>query len=229
MSSPFKGAFEQRADKISTALNTGDAEQAAYQLRGMVEDDPQHARALIRMVRDETPRDSASKIIKDRFGDVFIADRQSGKIEAFAGRLGSHGQYADQPSPYSFNGGETQSPDEQAPWNASGMQNMPNDAAPPPCPPGEPYAGMPYEAPTPVPQPFEMQSPYEVPINPYANSECYEPYQPVEPYQYSLPPYLSFCGPPRPYYRAAAYPPPSHFYASVGIHGFHFRIGEGVL
>src|SRR5271155_2218175 len=91
MSSPFKDAFSQRADKISTALNRGDAQAAADQLRGVVEDDPAQALAVINAAVSESQRNSVDIVTRDKTGNNYIMNRFSGQMDAYAGRLGSHG------------------------------------------------------------------------------------------------------------------------------------------
>jgi hypothetical protein len=91
MSSPFENAFTQRVDKVSTALNEGNAGEVAFQIRGMVEDDPLQAMRLIRDAERTTSPGAIDHITRDRAGDVFIVDNATGE-RTFAGQLGSHGQ-----------------------------------------------------------------------------------------------------------------------------------------
>jgi hypothetical protein len=91
MSSPFDNAFTQRVDKVSTALNEGNAGEAAYQMRGMVEDDPLQAIRLIRDAERISSPGAIDHITRDCAGDVFIVNNATGK-KTFAGQLGSHGQ-----------------------------------------------------------------------------------------------------------------------------------------
>jgi len=91
MSSPFIDAFSQRAEKVSTALNEGSADAAAYQLRGMVEDDPLQAERLIRAAIRTTAPDAIDQIREDRYGNVYIINRSTEQL-TFAGTMGSHGR-----------------------------------------------------------------------------------------------------------------------------------------
>lgn len=91
MSSPFENAFTQRVDKVSTALNEGNAGEAAYQMRGMVEDDPRQALRLIKDAQAINSSGAIDQITRDCAGDIFIVNRTNGE-STFAGKLGSHGQ-----------------------------------------------------------------------------------------------------------------------------------------
>ena len=234
MSSPFKDAFSQRADKVSTALNRGDAQEAAYQLRGMVEDDRAQALACIRAAASETQRNSIDMITQDKDGNIYIVNRCKGQMDAYAGCLGSNGQdCSPQPEPanicfqsdpypnYGPGDAQNYSPAQQNSfYGAAGNYYPPEQNS---YGYGMPSAGFGYEN-TP-----ESPYGYGTPDNQFGPPYCpqqvwnaYEspPYSPPPEYFYGPP---TFVAPPAPIYGY-----PEWRWNHPWYSGFHFRVnGDG--
>lgn len=88
MSSPFDNPYTQRVDKVSTALNEGNTDEAVYQLHGMIKNDPLQAIRLMQDAEGISSPGAIDHITGNCAGDVFIVNGNTGE-STFAGRLGS--------------------------------------------------------------------------------------------------------------------------------------------
>jgi hypothetical protein len=83
---PMSHQFEEKAERVTSDLNTHQIRDAANVLRHELESDPREALALIRLANQQKDPNSPDRIVIKHDGDVVVRDERN-RTEVFAGRM----------------------------------------------------------------------------------------------------------------------------------------------